>query len=179
MPVMRIMPGYKWPDLVIAVAIMLQIIISASLIIYFLTFAGACTIERCDPVRFISLPYFNEEQFIAKFATARPIYMFYNIFVPSAYAYLFTTFLMLLALLFRYREFMAFGAKALFLGFFLVYLSFLASTLLFPNSYIMTTQLQRGILNGETSGYLIVFCLFPLLSLFFGTAFSWKKHNNS
>jgi hypothetical protein len=171
------MPGYKWPDSVVTIIVGFQIVISLLLLVYFLTIQGTCTAEHCESLRLVHLPYVHEEQFVRRFGTERSIYLFYNVFVPSAYMYLGTTALMLLAVVFRFREFIAFGRKTLFIGLLSIYLAFLASTLLFPNSYLTSTQVQRGSQAGETLEYLIFFCLFPLVGLFFATAFSWKKYN--
>jgi len=174
------MPGYKWPDLVIAIAVAVQVIITLSLIIYFLAIHGACTHSSCEPANFIQLPYFKEDQFVAKFRTNRSLFMFYNVFVVSAYMYLAITVLVVVALLFRFREFMAFPkfrAKAVLVAVVAAYLAVSISTLLFPNSYIETSQLQGGIQHGDTSGYLIFFCLGPFFGLFLATIFSWKKYD--
>ena len=62
MPDTRVMPGYKWPDLVIAITVAAQVIITLSLIIYFLTIHGSCTNSLCEPAKFVELPYFHEDQ---------------------------------------------------------------------------------------------------------------------
>jgi hypothetical protein len=170
-----VLPRFGWPETVVVAAILLQIIASASLIIYFLLVKDTCTPEHCEVLRFITLTHINEDSFVRVLKGSRALYMFYNIFIPASYAYLATTILLLVLMVARFRRFLAFRARLLLVACLAAYLYFVVTALMFPPLQGTLARLDRQITTGDTAGYFILFCIIPLLSIFFATGLSWKS----
>jgi hypothetical protein len=176
-----VLPGFGWPEAIVVAAILLQIVASASLIIYFLLTKDTCKPDHCEAIRFIGLAHLNEESFLRVLKDDGSRYMFYNVFAPAAYMYMATTVLLLGLFIARVRRFLTFRGKLklVFTAFLAGYLYYLFTTLVVPPWHDGLTQLHRGVLAGSTAAYFIMFCAFPLMSILLVASFSCGTNDRS